>query len=300
MNKYQGLVVTNSILINSTTATKKDTQNQDGLGKQEEDEELADITLKFKDEQQTKLPKISNTKNNQDYDILLTTEYLPPLDVLNYYEDGLRLYPILKHLRFPLELATSEYELTSSKESLEKLGPTDTDIGEEEIKEMMHKSNKYPTPPTLLLLLTTLSTTPTRRSQDYFYLRAGTLRRIECERAVDELDKYAFQSYRIHQFTWLSYFICPNCDDTIGLHLRERSQDQADQRSYQLFSRYFTTLDELNDTKNAIKFTHLFLQEKEDQLRVLTDRPDSMKESILDHLVLLNQIRKILIGHFEE
>ncbi|KAI9621945.1 hypothetical protein H4Q26_015381 [Puccinia striiformis f. sp. tritici PST-130] len=53
-----------------------------------------------------------------------------------------------------------------------------------------------------------------------------------------------------------------------------------------------TTLDELNETKNAIKFTHLFLEEKQDQLRVLADCPDPKKESILDHLVLLNQIRE--------
>ncbi|KAI9630309.1 hypothetical protein KEM48_014034 [Puccinia striiformis f. sp. tritici PST-130] len=278
---------------NSTTATKKDTQNQDGLGKQEEDEELADSfyhlalfrfelwlgriadylpqsLFKFKDEQQTKLPKISNTKNNQDYDILLTTEYLPPLDVLfvwycytlnsrNYYEDGLRLYPILKHLRFPLELATSEYELTSSKESLEKLGPTDTDIGEEEIKEMMHKIKQVSDP-----THTSTSTDHSKHHADQAFSGLllpkswNTKAGLNARELWMNLTNTPFNLIEFINSPGYRTFICPNCDDTIESH-------------------------ELNDTKNAIKFTHLFLQEKEDQLR----NPFLITWS-------LNQIRKII------
>ncbi|KAH9453961.1 hypothetical protein Pst134EB_014061 [Puccinia striiformis f. sp. tritici] len=414
---------------NSTTATKKDTQNQDGLGKQEEDEELADSfyhlalfrfelwlgriadhlpqsLYKFKDEQQTKLPKISNTKNNQDYDILLTTEYLPPLDVLfvwycytlnsrNYYEDGLRLYPILKHLRFPLELATSEYELTSSKESLEKLGPTDTDIGEEEIKEMMHKIKQVSDP-----THTSTSTDHSKHHADQAFSGLllpkswNTKAGLNARELWMNLTNTPFNLIEFINSPGYRTFICPNCDDTIespfyvkdpktkrikvtdecwpytspskasrsesissvpreALLVEDKStititnKPQIDRHSLRgshknhallsceschwigikqdlslckfrtelnlslvdssikignlpvqdpinCLAGTSTTLDELNDTKNAIKFTHLFLQEKEDQLRVLTDRPDSMKESILDHLVLLNQIRKTI------
>ncbi|POW18136.1 hypothetical protein PSHT_06185 [Puccinia striiformis] len=380
---------------NSTTATKKDTQNQDGLGKQEEDEELADsfyhlalfrfellstpITLKFKDEQQTKLPKISNTKNNQDYDILLTTEYLPPLDVLfvwycytlnsrNYYEDGLRLYPILKHLRFPLELAahelikisrlhkqTSEYELTSSKESLEKLGPTDTDIGEEEIKEMMHKIKQVSDP-----THTSTSTDHSKHHADQAFSGLllpkswNTKAGLNARELWMNLTNTPFNLIEFINSPGYRTFICPNCDDTIespfyvkdpktkrikvtdecwpytspskasrsesissvpreALLVEDKStititnKPQIDRHSLRGSHKNHALLSceschwiGIKQDLSLCKFrTELNLSLVDSSIKIgnlpfLPIVPTPMKESILDHLVLLNQIRKTI------
>ncbi|MBW0470485.1 hypothetical protein O181_010200 [Austropuccinia psidii MF-1] len=76
-------------------------------------------------------PNLFNFNNNNlsdsnfTHSIDLTLDFLPPLDVLfvwytyclrsrTYYEDSLRLYPILNYLKFPIKLAATQYTQFSS------------------------------------------------------------------------------------------------------------------------------------------------------------------------------------------
>ncbi|KAA1137399.1 hypothetical protein PGTUg99_007154 [Puccinia graminis f. sp. tritici] len=162
-----------------------------------------------------------------DYEIELTVDYLPPLDVLfvwysyclnsrNYYEDGLRLYPILKHLRFPLELAAAEYDLFCPKTNVQKLGPA-SQIGEEETGELLRKIKQLSDPahscvnfkddkhlrdPSVLLGLL---------SPKSFDSPAGSHSR----KLWTSLTNTDFNLIRFINQPSLRTFICPQCDDTL-------------------------------------------------------------------------------------
>ncbi|EFP86283.2 uncharacterized protein PGTG_12239 [Puccinia graminis f. sp. tritici CRL 75-36-700-3] len=157
----------------------------------------------------------SNFKKD-DYEIELTLDYLPPLDVLNYYEDDLRLYPILKHLRFPLELAAAEYDLFCPKTNVQKLGPA-SQIGEEETGELLRKIKQISDPahscpsfkddkhlrnPSVLLGLL---------SPKSFDSPAGSHSR----KLWTSLTNTDFNLIRFINQPSLRTFICPQCDDTL-------------------------------------------------------------------------------------
>ncbi|WAQ86350.1 hypothetical protein PtA15_7A76 [Puccinia triticina] len=171
--------------------------------------------------------KTNSHFKKEEYDIELTLDYLPPLDVLfvwysyclnsrNYYEDGFRLYPILKHLQFPLELAASEYDLFCPKTNVEKLGAA-SQISEEDAQQLINRIKQlsdhghagitlkdgkhFRNPSALLGLLSPKS----------FNSTAGS----NARKLWISLTNTDFNIINFIKTPSFRTFICPQCDDTI-------------------------------------------------------------------------------------